>query len=41
MLGEVVEDALHFEEKRVGHDPRKAVADEDSLDDEVFAVGRH
>ena len=41
MLGELVEDALHFEEKRVGHGSREAVADEDALDDEIFAIGRH
>ena len=41
MLGEVVQDALHFEQKLVGHLSREAVADEDALDDEIFAVGRH
>ena len=41
MLGEVVERALHFEQKFVGHCRREAVADQDALDDEIFAVGRH
>jgi hypothetical protein len=40
-LGEMVQRALHFAEKLEGHCPREAVADEDALDDEIFAVGRH
>ena len=41
MLGELVQHALHFDEQLLSHFPRKAVADEDALDHEVFAVGRH
>ena len=37
----MVQRGLHFDEKLVGHFSREAVADEDALDDEIFAIGRH
>jgi len=37
----VIERASHLFEEGVGHLAGEAVADEDALYDEVFAVGRH
>ena len=37
----MVQRVSHFEKKRVRHFLRETVPDEDALDDEVFAVGRH
>jgi len=39
--GEVVEGAPHFGKEFVGHVPREAVADQDALDDKLFAVRGH
>ena len=40
-MGEFVQDRLHLKQKLTGHLRREAVADEDALDHEIFAVGRH
>ena len=37
----MLQGVLHFEQKLIGHVSRKAVPDQDALDDEVFAIGRH
>ena len=37
----MVQGALHLKQELVGHGSRKAVADEDALDDEIFAVRWH
>ena len=41
MLRQVVKRALHFEQKLVGHFSREAVADQNALDDKIFAIRRH
>ena len=41
MLGEFVQDDLHFFEKPIRHLLREAVPDEYALNDKVFTVGRH
>ena len=41
MLREVVERVAHFHEKLVGHFSREAVADENALNHQIFAIGWH
>jgi hypothetical protein len=41
MLDKVIQNASHFDKELVGHFPRETVANQNALDDEVFAVGRH
>jgi hypothetical protein len=41
MLGKVVQRCFHFKQKFIGHCLRETVADENALDHEIFAIGRH
>jgi len=41
MLGKVFQGALHFGEKLICHFSGESVANEDPLDDEIFAVRWH
>src|ERR1700722_16094085 len=41
MLDQVVERALHFEQKLVRHRRREPMADKNALNDEILAIGWH